>query len=103
MELRAAVDAADVLTAEKPGVVTELSADYITVMADDGTHQTYRLQKFARSNQGTSFNQKPIVNEGDRVEVGQVIADGPSTDEGEMALGKNMLGAFMSWGGYNSE
>src|SRR5205807_9230038 len=62
MELRAAVDAADVVVAEKPGVVTELSADYLTVMADDGTHQTYRLAKFARSNQGTSFNQKPIVD-----------------------------------------
>jgi DNA-directed RNA polymerase subunit beta len=103
MELRAAVDAADVVTAEKPGVVTELSADYITVMADDGTHQTYRLAKFARSNQGTSFNQKPIVDEGDRVEEGQVIADGPSTDNAEMALGKNLLVAFMPWEGHNYE
>ena len=103
MELRAAVDAADVVVAEKAGVVTELSADYITVMADDGTHQTYRLAKFARSNQGTSFNQKPIVDEGDRVEVGQVIADGPSTDDGEMALGKNLLVAFMPWEGHNYE
>ena len=103
MELRAAVDAADVVTAEKAGVVTELSADFITVMADDGTHQTYRLAKFARSNQGTSFNQKPIVDEGDRVEVGQVIADGPCTDEGEMALGKNLLVAFMPWEGHNYE
>jgi DNA-directed RNA polymerase subunit beta len=103
MELRAAVDASDVLTAEKSGAVTELSADYITVMADDGTHQTYRLAKFARSNQGTSYNQKPIVNEGDRVEAGQVIADGPSTDNGEMALGKNLLVAFMPWEGHNYE
>jgi DNA-directed RNA polymerase subunit beta len=103
MELRAAVDASDVVVAEKAGVVTELSADYITVMADDGTHQTYRLAKFARSNQGTSFNQKPIVNEGARVEVGQVVADGPSTDEGEMALGKNLLVAFMPWEGHNYE
>ena len=103
MELRAAVDASDVVTAEKAGVVTELSADYITVMADDGTHQTYRLAKFARSNQGTSYNQKPIVDEGDRVEVGQVIADGPSTDDGEMALGKNLLVAFMPWEGHNYE
>jgi DNA-directed RNA polymerase subunit beta len=103
MELRAAVDAADVVVAEKPGVVTELSADYITVMADDGTHQTYRLAKFARSNQGTSFNQKPIVDEGARVEAGQVIADGPSTDQGEMALGKNLLVAFMPWEGHNYE
>jgi DNA-directed RNA polymerase subunit beta len=103
MELRAAVDASDVLTAEKAGVVQELSADYITVMADDGTHQTYRLAKFARSNQGTSYNQKPIVDEGERVEVGQVIADGPSTDEGEMALGKNLLVAYMPWEGHNYE
>jgi DNA-directed RNA polymerase subunit beta len=103
MELRAAVDAADVLAAEKAGVVTDLSADYITIMADDGTHQTYRLAKFARSNQGTSFNQKPIVNEGDRVEIGQVIADGPSTDTGEMALGKNLLVAYMPWEGHNYE
>ncbi|HKS48554.1 MAG TPA: DNA-directed RNA polymerase subunit beta, partial [Amycolatopsis sp.] len=103
MELRAAVDASDVVVAEKAGVVQELSADYITVMADDGTHQTYRLAKFARSNQGTSYNQKPIVDEGDRVETGQVIADGPSTDEGEMALGKNLLVAFMPWEGHNYE
>src|SRR3954467_942728 len=103
MELRAAVDAADVLVADKAGFVTELSADYITVMADDGTHQTYRLAKFARSNQGTSYNQKPIVDEDDRVEVGQVIADGPSTQNGEMALGKNLLVAFMPWEGHNYE
>jgi len=103
MELRAAVDAADVVTADKAGVVEELSADFITVMADDGTRQTYRLAKFARSNQGTSFNQKPIVDEGDRVEAGQVVADGPSTDNGEMALGKNLLVAFMPWEGHNYE
>src|SRR5207247_5410783 len=103
MELRAAVDASDVVIADKAGVVEEVSADYITVMADDGTRNTYRLSKFARSNQGTSFNQKPIVDEGDRVEVGQVIADGPSTDEGEMALGKNLLVAFMPWEGHNYE
>jgi DNA-directed RNA polymerase subunit beta len=103
MELRAAVDASDVITADKAGVVQELSADYITVMADDGTHQTYRLAKFARSNQGTSYNQKPIVDEGDRIEIGQVIADGPSTDQGEMALGKNLLVAYMPWEGHNYE
>ena len=103
MELRAAVDAADAVVADKAGVVEELSADYITVMADDGTRNTYRLSKFARSNQGTSFNQKPIVAEGARVEVGQVIADGPSTDNGEMALGKNLLVAFMPWEGHNYE
>src|SRR5207237_6808607 len=67
------------------------------------THQTYRVPKFARSNQGTSYNQKPIVDEGDRIEVGQVIADGPSTENGEMALGKNLLVAYMPWEGHNYE
>ena len=103
MELRAAVDAGDVIVAEKPGVVEDLSADYVTVMADDGTRQTYRLHKFRRSNQGTCINQKAVVDEGDRIEVGQVIADGPCTDEGEMALGKNLLVAFMPWEGHNYE
>src|SRR3712207_8750959 len=72
-------------------------------MADDGTRQTYRLLKFRRSNQGTSINQSPVVDEGQRVEVGQVIADGPCTDQGEMALGKNLLVAFMPWEGHNYE
>ncbi|MEV4353051.1 DNA-directed RNA polymerase subunit beta [Nonomuraea sp. NPDC004186] len=103
MEYRAATDAGDVINAEKAGVVEEVSADYITVMNDDGTRTTYRVAKFKRSNQGTSFNQKPIVAEGDRVEVNQVIADGPCTDKGEMALGKNLLVAFMPWEGHNYE
>ncbi|WP_433441032.1 DNA-directed RNA polymerase subunit beta [Nonomuraea sp. CA-141351] len=103
MEYRAATDTGDVLSAEKAGVVEEVSADYITVMNDDGTRTTYRVAKFKRSNQGTSFNQKPIVAEGDRVEVNQVIADGPCTDKGEMALGKNLLVAFMPWEGHNYE
>lgn len=103
MELRAAVDAGDVVVASKAGVVEELSADFITVMADDGTRQTYGLHKFRRSNQGTCINQKPIVNEGDRVEVGQVVADGPCTEDGEMALGKNLLVAIMPWEGHNYE
>ncbi|MEV5329368.1 DNA-directed RNA polymerase subunit beta [Nonomuraea fastidiosa] len=103
MEYRAATDAGDVISAEKAGVVEEVSADYITVMNDDGTRTTYRVAKFKRSNQGTSFNQKPIVSEGDRVEVNQVIADGPCTDQGEMALGKNLLVAFMPWEGHNYE
>jgi DNA-directed RNA polymerase subunit beta len=80
-----------------------MSADYITVMHDDGTRRTYRLAKFRRSNQGTCINQRPIVDEGDRVEAGQVIADGPCTQNGEMALGKNMLVAFMPWEGHNYE
>jgi DNA-directed RNA polymerase subunit beta len=103
MELRAAVDAGDVVVNAKAGVVEELSADFITVMADDGTRQTYGLHKFRRSNQGTCINQKPIVNEGDRVEVGQVVADGPCTEDGEMALGKNLLVAIMPWEGHNYE
>ncbi|MDQ3901082.1 MAG: DNA-directed RNA polymerase subunit beta, partial [Actinomycetota bacterium] len=103
MELRAAVDAGDVVVADKAGVVEELCADYVTVMADDGTRQTYRMHKFHRSNQGTCINQRPIVAEGDRVEVGQVIADGPCTDQGEMALGKNLLVAIMPWEGHNYE
>ncbi|MBG0813657.1 DNA-directed RNA polymerase subunit beta [Planomonospora sp. ID82291] len=103
MEYRAATDAGDVITADKAGVVEEVSADYVTVMNDDGTRTTYRVAKFKRSNQGTCFNQKPIVAEGDRIEVNQVIADGPCTDDGEMALGKNLLVAFMPWEGHNYE
>ncbi|PRX99965.1 DNA-directed RNA polymerase subunit beta [Allonocardiopsis opalescens] len=103
MEYRAATDAADVILADKAGVVEEVTADLITVMADDGTRQTYRVAKFKRSNQGTCYNQRPIVEEGARVEVGQVLADGPCTDNGEMALGKNLLVAFMPWEGHNYE
>ncbi|MGH3685092.1 MAG: DNA-directed RNA polymerase subunit beta [Pseudonocardiaceae bacterium] len=103
MELRAAVDAGDVVVADKAGVVEELCADYVTVMADDGSRQTYRMHKFHRSNQGTCINQRPIVADGDRVEIGQVIADGPCTDTGEMALGKNLLVAIMPWEGHNYE
>jgi DNA-directed RNA polymerase subunit beta len=103
MEYRAAVDAGDVVVAEQAGTVTEVSADYIQVEHKDGTSRTYRLAKFHRSNQGTSFNQKPIVDEGQKIEAGQVIADGPCTQTGEMALGKNLLVAFMSWEGHNYE
>ncbi|MGH3759029.1 DNA-directed RNA polymerase subunit beta [Actinophytocola sp.] len=102
-ELRAAVDAGDVVVAEKNGVVEELSADFITVMADDGGRRTYGLHKFRRSNQGTCVNQRPIVADGDRVLAGQVIADGPCTENGEMALGKNLLVAIMPWEGHNYE
>ena len=90
-------------TADKAGVVTEVSADLVTVANDDGTTSVYRIAKFRRSNQGTSFNQKVIVAEGDRVEVGSVLADGPCTQDGEMALGKNLLVAFMPWEGHNYE
>lgn len=103
MELRAAIDAGDVVVSDKPGVVEEVSADYITVMADDGSRHTYRMRKFARSNHGTCANQRPIVDAGERVEAGQVIADGPCTQNGEMALGKNLLVAIMPWEGHNYE
>ena len=103
MEYRAAVDAGDVIGANKPGVVSEVSADHVTIANDDGTYETYRLRKFDRSNQGTCFNQSVIVDEGQRVESGQVIADGPCTDTAEMALGRNLLVAFMPWQGHNYE
>ena len=103
MEYRAAVDAGDVTLAKKAGVVKEVSADYVEIAEDEGTYTTYRLDKFRRSNQGTCTNQRPLVGAGDRVEVGTPLADGPCTDEGEMALGANLLVAFMPWQGYNYE
>ena len=103
MEYRAAVDAGDVVMAKAPGVIKEVSADAIEVMQDDGSYHTYRLAKFRRSNQGTCTNQRPLVVEGQRVEIGSPIADGPCTDEGEMALGTNLLVAFMPWHGHNYE
>ncbi len=103
MEYRAAVDAGDVVVAEKAGVVKDVSADFVETMNDDGTYQTYKLAKFRRSNQGTCINQRPLVTEGDRLEVGTPIADGPCTDKAEMALGTNLLVAFMPWQGHNYE
>src|SRR4051794_15371338 len=103
MERRAAIDAGDVIVATKPGVVTEVSADLIVVANDDATTSTYRVAKFRRSNQGTSYNQRVLVDTGARVEVNSVLADGPATDEGELALGRNLLVAFMSWEGHNYE
>ena len=103
MEYRAAVDAGDVLVAEKAGVVKEVSAEVIETMNDDGTYTTYRLNKFRRSNQGTCINQRPLVSEGDKLVEGQPIADGPCTDKAEMALGTNLLVAFMPWQGHNYE
>ena len=103
MEFRAALDSGDVVRADKAGVVQEVSADLVTVANDDGTYQTYRIAKFSRSNQGTSYNQVVRVDEGQRLEAGDVIADGPATDGGEMALGRNLLVAFMSWEGHNYE
>ncbi len=103
MEFRAAVDSGDVVIASKAGVVTEVSADLVTVANDDGTNLTYRIAKFDRSNQGNCYNQIVRVDDGQRVEVGTVIADGPATENGEMALGRNLLVAFMPWEGHNYE
>jgi DNA-directed RNA polymerase subunit beta len=103
MESYAAVDAGDVITATAPGVVSSVSADSVTVQLDAGGTQDYVLRKFDRSNQGTNYNHRVVVNAGDRIEIGEVIADGPATENGELALGKNLLVAFMSWEGHNFE
>nr|WP_279387447.1 DNA-directed RNA polymerase subunit beta [Rubrobacter taiwanensis] len=103
MEFRAATDAGEVVLARSAGTVERVSASKITVRREDGELEEYRLRKFARSNQGTCVNQRPIVREGERVEAGTVLADGSSTNEGELALGKNLLVAFMPWEGYNFE
>ncbi|WP_022883301.1 DNA-directed RNA polymerase subunit beta [Glaciibacter superstes] len=103
MEGYAAIDAGDVITALGAGVVSEVAADAVTVQLDAGGTQEYFLRKFDRANQGTSYNNRVIVNAGDRIEVGEVIADGPATDNGELALGKNLLVAFMPWEGHNFE
>jgi DNA-directed RNA polymerase subunit beta len=103
MESFAAVDAGDVIVALAPGVVTEVSADHAVVKQDKGGTKSYFLRKFDRSNQGTNYNHQVRVSVGDKLELGQVIADGPATQNGELALGKNLLVAFMSWEGYNFE
>jgi DNA-directed RNA polymerase subunit beta len=103
MEGFAAIDAGDVITADKAGVVAEVSADVVTIQLDEGGTQDYYLRKFDRSNQGTSYNNRVIVSAGDRIEAGQVLADGPATENGELALGKNLLVAFMPWEGHNFE
>ena len=102
-EWRAANDSGDVIKSEKDGVVTYVSADLIRVMNDDGTTSSYKLAKFQRSNQTTCYNQRPIVHDGERVEAGSVMADGPAIQNGDLALGKNLLIAFMPWNGYNYE
>jgi DNA-directed RNA polymerase subunit beta len=103
IEWRAAVDAGDVLRADKAGTVAEVDATKVVIKAKDGTSHTHQLLKYRRSNQDTCINQKPIVRVGDTVEVGDVLADGPTTDQGELALGKNLLVAFMPWEGHNYE
>jgi DNA-directed RNA polymerase subunit beta len=103
VEFRAAVDAGDVVLAEDAGTVEDVSADEILVRERSGEIRVYKLQKFRRSNQGTCYNQKPLVTAGDKVQKNQVIADGPSTDAGELALGKNLIVAYMPWEGHNYE
>lgn len=103
MELRAAHDSGEMILAAHSGVVSEVSADLIVVSTDEGGRDSYRLEKFERSNPGNCTNQRVIVDEGDRVEAGDVLADGPATSNGEIALGKNLLVAYMSWEGLNYE
>ena len=103
MERRTAVDAGDVVVAAKAGVVTEVCADFVRVANDDGSESLYKVAKFLRSNQGNCYNQRVVADEGERVEVGTVLADGPATDGGDLALGQNLLVAFMTWEGFNYE
>ncbi len=103
MEYKAAVDSGTIPLAETDGVVTRSTAREVTVLYDNGAEKTYHLTKFLRSNQSTCINMRPIVNLGERVKKGDVLADGPSTDKGEIALGKNALIGFMTWEGYNYE
>ena len=103
MEVKSAVDSGVCVVAEEGGIVERSTSTEITIKQDDKIRKTYKLTKFLRSNQSNCYNQRPIVVKGERVEKGQVIADGPSTSNGEMALGKNPLIGFMTWEGYNYE
>src|SRR5207302_9309015 len=103
MERRAAIDTGDVVISEAAGSVSYVDAEQLIVDRKDGSQEEYQLQKFMRSNQGTLIHQKPTVDVGVTVKDGDVLADGSATDQGEMALGKNLLVAFMSWEGYNFE
>ena len=103
MEYRAAVDVGDVTLARGAGAVQDVTADFVDMAYDDGTYESHRLEKFFRSNAGTCVNQRPIVHAGDHVEAGAPLADGPCTDQGELALGRNLLVAFMPWEGLNYE
>ncbi|MBC8584429.1 DNA-directed RNA polymerase subunit beta [Youxingia wuxianensis] len=103
MEYKAAVDSGVVILAKHAGIVDSVCADEVVIRDSQGELHSYHLTKFLRSNQGTCINQRPIVSKGERVEVGQVIADGPSTANGEISLGRNMLIGFMTWEGYNYE
>ncbi len=103
IEMKAAVDSGNCVVAKEGGVVERTESNRVTIRKDDGNLDEYKLLKFVRSNQGTCMNQRPVVSKGERVEAGQVIADGPSTSGGEIALGKNPLIGFMTWEGYNYE
>ena len=103
IEGRIAYDSGVMVIAKEAGIATAVAGDEITIKEDDGNLRVYKLKKFERSNQGTCLNQRPIINKGERVEKGQVLADGPSTSNGELALGRNILIGFMSWEGYNYE
>jgi DNA-directed RNA polymerase subunit beta len=103
MEYKAAIDSGSVLLARRAGKVKRVGAKSIAVQSADGTVDTYKLMKFLRSNQGTCINQRPVVVKGQILEEHELIADGPATSEGEIALGRNVLCAFMPWGGYNFE
>ncbi len=103
MEMKAAVDSGNCVVAEEGGIIERAESNRILIKKKDGNKDEYKLAKFVRSNQGTCMNQRPIVSKGDQVEKGQVIADGPSTSGGEIALGKNPLIGFMTWEGYNYE
>ncbi|MBR2407624.1 MAG: DNA-directed RNA polymerase subunit beta [Lachnospiraceae bacterium] len=103
MEMKTAVDSGVCVVAKNAGIVERAAAAEIVIKTEDGGKDTYKLSKFTRSNQGTCINQRPIVSKGEKVEAGQVIADGPSTAGGELALGKNPLIGFMTWEGYNYE
>ncbi len=103
IERRIAYDSGVMVNAKKAGIVKSVASDLIVITEDDGTEREYILKKFERSNQGTCLNQRPIVDKGERIEEGQTIADGPSTKNGELALGRNILVGFMSWEGYNYE
>ena len=103
MERTAAFDSGALVIAETAGVIEEVAADVIVIKQENGRKKEYKLRKFDRSNQGTAINQQPLVSIGQKVEAGEVLADGPSTDQGELALGKNLLVAFMPWEGHNFE
>ena len=103
IEAKAAIDSGVCVLAKKSGIVDKVTAKEVVIKNDDNTKTSYRMIKFSKSNQGTCINQRPIVFRGEKITAGQVIADGPSTSKGELALGKNPLIGFMTWEGYNYE